>query len=191
MIQDLLGTFFAPLKNTKSWTANVVATAIAVAAWGWFLYQGVTDPLGGINTLWPLFGISNQMLAAMALTLCTVVLFRMKRGRFAWVTLVPVSWLLACTLTASWQKMFHSDWRIGFLAHAEKYSKALAQGETLAPAKSIAQMRQVIFNDYVNASLCALFASVVLAVVVYGVRAIADARRAAVPTAREIAGALA
>jgi carbon starvation protein len=191
MIQDLLGTFAAPLKDTRSWTANLVATAIAVGGWGWFLYQGVTDPLGGINTLWPLFGISNQMLAAMALTLCTVVLFRMKRERFAWVTLFPLAWLLTCTLTASWQKMFHSDWRIGFLAHAQKYSEALSRGETLAPAKNIAQMRQVIFNDYVNASLCALFVAVVLATVFYGVRAIADARRTAGPTAREIAGAVA
>jgi carbon starvation protein len=191
MIQDLLGTFAAPLKNTRSWTANFLATAIAVGGWGWFLYQGVTDPLGGINTLWPLFGISNQMLAAMALTLCTVVLFRMKRERFAWVTLIPLGWLLTCTLTASWQKMFHTDWRIGFLAHAERYSEALSRGETLAPANSIAQMRQVIFNDYVNASLCALFVAVVLAIAFYGVRAIADARRTTVPTAREVAGAVA
>jgi carbon starvation protein len=87
--------------------------------------------------------------------------------------------------------MFHSDWRIGFLAHAQKYSEALSRGETLAPAKNIAQMRQVIFNDYVNASLCALFVAVVLATVFYGVRAIADARRTAGPTAREIAGAVA
>jgi carbon starvation protein CstA len=171
--------------------APTLATAIAVGGWGWFLYQGVTDPLGGINTLWPLFGISNQMLAAMALTLCTVVLFRMKRERFAWVTLIPLGWLLTCTLTASWQKMFHTDWRIGFLAHAERYSEALSRGETLAPANSIAQMRQVIFNDYVNASLCALFVAVVLAIAYYGVRAIADARRTTVPTAREVAGAVA
>jgi carbon starvation protein len=191
MIQDLLGTAFAPLKDTKSWTANLVATAIAVGGWGWFLYQGVTDPLGGINTLWPLFGISNQMLAAIALTLCTVVLFRMKRERYAWVTLLPLTWLLICTLTAGWQKMFHADPRIGFLAHASNYSDALARGEILAPAKSLGEMRRVIFNDYVNASLCALFIAVVLAIVFYGVRAIAAARRSEAPSVREVADALA
>jgi carbon starvation protein len=191
MIQDLLGTAFAPLKDTKSWTANLVATAIAVGGWGWFLYQGVTDPLGGINTLWPLFGISNQMLAAIALTLCTVVLFRMKRERYAWVTLLPLTWLLICTLTAGWQKMFHADPKIGFLAHASNYSAALARGEILAPAKSLGEMRRVIFNDYVNASLCALFIAVVLAMVFYGVRAIAAARRSETPTVREVADALA
>jgi carbon starvation protein len=191
MIQDLLGTFVAPLKDTKSWLGNVAATALAVGGWGWFLYQGVTDPLGGINTLWPLFGIANQMLAAIALTLCTVVLFRMKRERFAFVTLVPLAWLLVCTLTAGWQKMFHPDVRIGFLSHAAKYSEAYAQGEVLAPAKSMAQMRQVIFNDYVNASLCALFIAVVLATLFYGVRAIVEAKQAEGPTTRETADAVA
>jgi carbon starvation protein len=191
MIQDLLGTFVAPLKDTKSWTANVAATALAVGGWGWFLYQGVTDPLGGINTLWPLFGISNQMLAAIALTVCTVVLFRMKRERFAWVTLAPLTWLLVCTLTAGWQKMFHPDPKIGFIAHAQKYGDALARGEILAPAKSVGQMRQVIVNDWVNAGLCALFITVVLAMVFYGVRAIAEARRSDAPTTREVADAVA
>ncbi|HEV2745768.1 MAG TPA: carbon starvation CstA family protein [Allosphingosinicella sp.] len=191
MIQDLLGTFVAPLKDTRSWTANLVATAIAVGGWGWFLYQGVTDPLGGINTLWPLFGISNQMLAAIALTLCTVVLFRMKRERYAWVTLLPLSWLLICTLTAGWQKMFHPDPKIGFLAHASSYSAAFARGEILAPAKSLAQMRQVIVNDYINAGLCALFVAVVLAIVFYGLRSIASARRSDTPTTTEIADAMA
>jgi carbon starvation protein len=175
MIQDLLGTFVAPLKDTRSWGANVAASALAVAGWGWFLYQGVTDPLGGINTLWPLFGISNQMLAAIALTMCTVVLYRMKRERYAWVTLLPVSWLLICTLTAGWQKMFHPDPKIGFLAHAAKYSDAVARGEILAPAKSLDQMRQVIINDYVNAGLCALFITVLLSIVYYGIRSVVAA----------------
>nr|MDP9413721.1 carbon starvation protein A [Pseudomonadota bacterium] len=188
---DLLGTFVAPLKDTKSWTANVAATALAVGGWGWFLYQGVTDPLGGINTLWPLFGISNQMLATIALTMATVVLFRMKRERYAWVTLLPLSWLLICTLTAGWQKMFHSDPKIGFLAHAAKYSDAFARGEILAPAKSAGQMRQVIFNDYVNTGLCALFITVVVAMLFYGVKAIAAARASDVPTTREVADAVA
>ena len=191
MIQDLVGTFVKPLKDTRSWTGNLLATALAVGGWGWFLYQGVTDPLGGINTLWPLFGIANQMLAAIALTMCTVVLFRMKRDRYAWVTLLPLSWLLVCTLTAGWQKMFHPDPKIGFLSHAAKYSSALANGEVIAPAKGVAQMRQVIFNDYVNATLCALFITVVLAMVFYGVRVVLAARAVDAPTTREVADALA
>ncbi|HZF93840.1 MAG TPA: carbon starvation CstA family protein [Allosphingosinicella sp.] len=191
MIQDTVGTFVPRLKDTRSWSANLIATALAVAGWGWFLYQGVTDPLGGINTLWPLFGIANQMLAAIALTLCTVVLFKMKKERFAWVTLLPLAWLLICTLTAGWQKIFHADPRIGFLAHANRYGDALARGEVLAPAKGVGQMRQVIFNDYVNATLCAFFMTVVLAMIFYGVRAIAAARRSATPTVMETADALA
>ncbi len=185
MIQDLIGTAAPRLKETKSWAGNLIATALAVGGWGWFLYQGVTDPLGGINTLWPLFGIANQMLAAIALTLCTVILFKMKRERFAWVTALPLAWLLVCTLTAGFQKIFHADPRIGFLAHAERYQDALARGELMAPAASVAQMRQVIFNDYVNATLCALFIAVVLAMVVYGAKAIIAARRSEAPTALE------
>jgi carbon starvation protein len=115
----------------------------------------------------------------------------MKRGRYAWVTLFPLTWLLICTLTASWQKIFHSDSKIGFLAHAAKYREVLANGEILAPAKNIGQMRQVIFNDYVNASLCALFMTVVVAMVVYGIKAIAEARRSEAPTTREVADAMA
>jgi carbon starvation protein len=191
MIQDTVGTFVPRLKDTRSWSANLIATALAVGGWGWFLYQGVTDPLGGINTLWPLFGIANQMLAAIALTLCTVVLFKMKKERFAWVTLLPLTWLLICTLTAGWQKIFHADPRIGFLAHADRYGEALARGEVLAPAKGLGQMRQVVFNDYVNATLCAFFMAVVLAMIFYGVRAIAAARRSETPTAMETADALA
>ncbi|HEY1145490.1 MAG TPA: carbon starvation CstA family protein [Allosphingosinicella sp.] len=186
MIQDLLGTVSPTLMTTRNWAGNLIATALAVAGWGWFLYQGVTDPLGGINTLWPLFGISNQMLAAIALILCTVILFRMKRERYAWVTVMPMLWLQICTLTAGWQKIFHADPKIGFLAHADIYSAALGRGEILAPAASVAQMRQVIFNDYVNAGLCVLFIAVVLLVLLYGIRAILEARRAEGPTAREV-----
>ncbi len=186
MIQDLIGTFVKPLRDTRSWLGNLLATALAVSGWGWFLYQGVVDPLGGINTLWPLFGIANQMLAAIALTLATVVLFRMKRDRYAWVTMTPLAWLLVCTLTAGLQKIFHADPRIGFLAHADLFSDALARGEVLAPASGAAQMHQVIVNDHVNAGLCALFIAVVLAIGFYGVRAILEARRSALPTTREI-----
>src|SRR5690606_23904739 len=103
MIQDLIGSAVPAFRRTQSWPANILATTLAVGAWGYILYQGVVDPLGGINSLWPLFGISNQMLAAIALTLCTVVLFKMKRERFAWVTAAPTLWLLVCTGTAGSQ----------------------------------------------------------------------------------------
>ena len=136
--------------------------------WGYFLYQGVVDPLGGINTLWPLFGISNQMLAGIALTLATVVLFKMKRERYAWVTIVPTIWLCICTLTAGLQKLFHPDPSISFLAHAGKFSDALAQGQILAPAKTLEEMQRIVFNDYVNAGMCALFVGVVLCMIVFG-----------------------
>ena len=137
MLQDLLGVFAPGLADTTSWVSSIVATALCVGAWGYFLYQGVTDPLGGVNTLWPLFGISNQMLAAVALTLCTVVIFKMKRERYAWVTIVPTAWLALCTLTAGLEKVFHPDPNIGFLSHASRYSNALAQGQVLAPAKDV------------------------------------------------------
>ncbi|MDM0042099.1 carbon starvation CstA family protein [Variovorax sp. J22G21] len=185
MLQDLLGSFVPALKRTDSWPANLVATALTVAAWGYFLYQGVVDPLGGINTLWPLFGISNQMLAAVALMLGTVVLFRMKRERYAWVTVVPAVWLLACTLTAGWQKIFSSDPKVGFLAHAAKYADGLAQGVLIAPAKTPEAMSRIIFNDRLDAALCALFIFVVLSVLFYSVRTSLAARAAHKPTARE------
>jgi carbon starvation protein len=143
------------------------------------------DPLGGINTLWPLFGISNQMLAGIALILGTCVLFKMKRDRYAWVTAVPTIWLLTCTLTAGWQKIFHSNFKIGFLAHARRYSDALDKGTVLAPAKSIDQMQQIIFNDYVDATLAALFLLVVSSVLVFGIRTIIAARNANKPSVKE------
>ena len=109
------------MARTQSWAANLLATGLAVACWGYFLYQGVIDPLGGINTLWPLFGISNQMLAAIALILCTAVLFKMKRAALRLASpLAPTVWLIICTLTAGWQKLFDSDPAIGFLAHARE-----------------------------------------------------------------------
>ncbi|GAB7523377.1 carbon starvation CstA family protein [Paraburkholderia sp. 2C] len=185
MLQDLLGTFHPALKRTESLPANLIATALCVAAWGYFLYQGVVDPLGGINTLWPLFGISNQMLAGIALVLGTVVLFKMKRERYAWVTLVPTVWLLVCTLTAGWQKVFDANPKIGFLAHAAKLSAAADEGKVVAPAKSLAQMQRVILNDYIDAALAGLFILVVVSIAVYGVRAVLLARRANHPTARE------
>ncbi len=185
MLQDLLGTFVPALKRTDSWTANLLATGLCVATWGYFLYQGVVDPLGGINTLWPLFGIANQMLAAVALLLGTVVLFKMKKGRYAWTTVLPAIWLLACTMVAGWQKIFSSNPKVGFLAHAQKYADALASGQLLAPAKSPEAMARVLFNDRLDAALCALFMFVVLSVLVYTVKAIQAARASQRPTVQE------
>ncbi|HEX5343963.1 MAG TPA: carbon starvation CstA family protein [Duganella sp.] len=185
MLQDLLGAFVPAMKKTDNTFANLTATGLCVAAWGYFLYQGVVDPLGGINTLWPLFGIANQMLAAIALILGTCVLFKMKRGQYAWVTIVPTVWLLLCTLTAGWQKIFDANPKVGFLAHAAKYQAALDEGKILAPAKSIAQMQQVIFNDYLDASLAGFFVIVVLSVLVFGARTVLRARANSKPTANE------
>ncbi|HEY0662465.1 MAG TPA: carbon starvation CstA family protein [Lysobacter sp.] len=185
MIQDLLGVAYAPLRRTDSWTANLLCTALAVGGWGWFLYQGVVDPLGGINTLWPLFGIANQMLAGFALVFCCVVMVKMKREKYLWIPLLPTAWLLICTLTAGWQKLFHADPKIGFLANARKFAEAAARGEVLAPAKSLAEMERVVFNSYVNAGLAVLFMTVLLVLVVFGLRAALAARRNHAPTARE------
>jgi carbon starvation protein CstA len=170
MLQDLLGSFVPALKRTESWTANLIATAGCVAMWGWLLYQGVVDPLGGINTLWPLFGISNQMLAGIALMLGTVVLIKMKRQRYIWVTLLPATWLLICTTTAGFIKLFDANPAIGFLSLAKKYSDALANGQVLAPAKSVEQMQHVIFNAYTNATLTALFLFVVFSILFYALK---------------------
>ncbi len=186
MIQDLLGVAVPSMRDTKSWAGNLIATGLAVSGWGFFLYQGVVDPLGGINTLWPLFGIANQMLAAIALMLATVLLFKMKRERYAWVTLVPATWLIICTLTAAWQKLFHADPRIGFLSLADKFSAALAEGRVLAPAKSLGDMQRIVFNNYVDAGMCVLFMGIVVAMIAASVISIRTALRSDVISTREV-----
>ena len=186
MIQDLVGNLIPGFRETKSWVNNLIGSALACALWGYFLYQGVIDPLGGIWTMWPLFGTSNQMLAAIALTLCTVVLFKMKRQRYAWVTIVPATWLVVCTLTAGLEKVFSTDTAVGFISHARKFSDAVAAGQVLAPAKSLEQMSRVIFNDYVDATLAALFVAVIVSMVVYGVINIRRALGAPTATATEV-----
>ncbi len=178
MVQDLVGLVAPSFKKTDAWGPSIVATAISVGAWGYFLYQGVTDPLGGINTLWPLFGISNQMLAAVALTLCTVVIFKMKREKYAFVTIIPTAWLCICTLTAGWQKIFSADPKIGFLAHADRYATAAAEGKLLAPAKNAGQMSQIVLNDRIDAVLACLFIALVVAIAVFGIMACLKALRA-------------
>jgi carbon starvation protein CstA len=186
MIQDMLGHVYKPLGDTEYLPANLLGTALCVGAWGYFLYQGVVDPLGGINTLWQLFGVGNQMLAGIALLLCTSVLVKMKRERYVWVTLVPTAWLLITTLTAGWQKIFSPDPAIGFLALAHKFSDAAAQGTIIAPAKSIAEMQRVAFNNYLDAVLCAFFVVLVLAMAVFALKSCLQALKQAHPTAQEI-----
>jgi carbon starvation protein len=186
MIQDMLGHVYKPLGDTEFLPANVFATVLCVGAWGYFLYQGVVDPLGGINTLWQLFGVGNQMLAGIALLLCTSMLVKMKRERYVWVTLVPTCWLLVTTLTAGIQKIFHTDPKIGFVALANKFSEAAAQGTVLAPAKSIGEMQRVAFNNYLDAVVCSVFVLLVLAMCWYTFTICRQALRQAQPTANEI-----
>jgi carbon starvation protein len=186
MIQDFAGAVVPVLGRGANWGANILATALAVAGWGYFLYQGVTDPLGGINTLWPLFGIANQMLAAIALTFCTVVLFKMTKQRFAWVAAAPAAWLAICTLTAGAEKVFSPVPAIGFLAHAARYRAAQAAGTLLAPATSAGDMGRIIFNDTVNVAMTAIFMAVVVTMLAAGMFSAWRAVGARVVTTREV-----
>ena len=185
MIQDLLGHIYAPLGRTESVFSNVVATVLCVAGWGWFVYQGTVDPLGGVNTIWPLFGISNQMLAGIALLLATTILIKLKRERYCWVTLAPTAWLLICTLTAGWMKAFSADPRIGFFALANRYSDAASAGTILAPAKSIAEMQRVAFNNYICGTLTVMFVILVVIMAFFTVKMSLQALRSALPSAAE------
>ncbi len=189
MIQDLIGNAVPKFKETNSWSSNLIGTALACALWGYLLYAGVIDPLGGIFTMWPLFGAANQMLAAIALTLCTVVLFKMKRERFAWVTVVPTAWLIICTVTAGLEKVFSPNPAVGFLSHSHKFGTAAAAGQVLAPAKTLADMHRVIFNDYLDATLAGLAVAIVVTVVIYAVFDIRKALTTPKATAMEIGGA--
>lgn len=183
MLQDLLGIFAPGLKKTDSLPANLLATALCVAAWGYFLYQGVVDPLGGINTLWPLFGIANQMLAAMALMLCAVVLFKMKRQRYAWVAMLPTVWLLICTMTAGWQKVFSTDPRVGFLAVANKFQAMIDSGNMGSYTQS--QLSQLVFNNRLDAGLTALFMVVVVLIGIFAIKTALQSLKSDQPTSAE------
>nr|WP_269468948.1 carbon starvation CstA family protein [Thauera sp. 2A1] len=185
MVQDLAGTFIPGLHQTRSLVGNLIGTSVAVAGWGYFVYQGVTDPLGGINTLWPLFGIGNQMLASMALILGTVVLFKMKKERYAWVTLLPTTWLFITSMSAGWEKIFSDNPKVGFLALANKFNDAAAQGTVLAPAKSIEEMSRVAFNNQIDAVLCGFFMLVAVTMVISAFSVIREALASRTPTAVE------
>lgn len=182
MIQEIAGLVHKPLQETSSLAGNLLATAICVALWGYFLYQGAVDPLGGINTLWPLFGIANQMLAAIALMLATVVVVKLKRERFMWVPGIPAIWLIICTLTAGWEKL---SGPISFTAAANKYSAAMQNGQLLAPAKTQAAMQQIVTNNYVDMALTGLFMALIVVMVLFCLRALVKAWKTSHPTAHE------
>lgn len=165
MLQDTLGNVWKPLGRV-GWKPGIwITSALVVSAWGYFLYAGVNDPLGGINQLFPLFGIANQLLAAIALTIATTVLVKSGRLRWAWVTAAPLAWVAVVTLTASWQKVFSDDPRIGFFAQRERYAEALERGEVLAPAKDLGQMQTVVTNSTVDGVLAAFFALLVVVII--------------------------
>ncbi len=177
LLQDLLGHLHPALARTRSWPANILASLLFVAAWGYFLLVGVGDPLGGIHTLWPLFGIANQMLAGMALLLACVILVRMRAQAYLWVSALPALWILLSTLTAAYDKLAARDPLIGFLAHAERLQRALAQGHLLAPATTLAQMRQMLFNDRLDSLLCLALALLLLAMCLFAVTTLRRAWR--------------
>jgi carbon starvation protein len=165
MMQEFLGHVWKPLGQTSWYPSNLLASAIVVVAWGYFLIQGVLDPLGGINSLWPLFGISNQLLAAVALCVGTTIIIKMGKKRYAWVTLVPLAWLLTVTLTAGWQKVFAADPRLGFLAHARDVASKVAAGTVNQVTGA-----RMIFNDRIDALLAGIFMVIVVALLIASIR---------------------
>jgi carbon starvation protein len=164
MVQDLLGHAYAPLGRTSWYPGILVTSALIVAAWGYFLYQGILDPLGGINSLWPLFGIANQLLASVALVVATTILIKMGRRRYVWVTLLPMAWLVIVTMTASYQKVLHPDPRIGFLSQAATLTAQIAAGTV--PAAKLAVTERLIFNNRLDAGVTVLFAGLILLLLV-------------------------
>jgi len=164
MVQELGGRVWKPFGRTGWMPGVLISSAIIVALWGYFLYQGVVDPLGGINSLWPLFGISNQLLAAVALVVATTILMKMGRLRWIWVTLLPMAWLVVITMTASYQKIFHSNPRIGFLAYANALAAQIAAGKI--PTEKIAETQRLIFNQRLDAAVTAVLASMILVLIV-------------------------
>jgi carbon starvation protein len=168
MLQDFLGHVYKPLGRI-GWMPGVwLTSAMVVAAWGYFLYQGVIDPLGGINSLWPLFGISNQLLSAIALCVATTILLKMHRTRYLAITIAPLIWLVSVTFTAGWEKIFAEDPKLGFLAHANGLQNAIAAGK-IAAAK-LSETRAVMFNERLDAVVCAVFLLLVTIVILDSLR---------------------
>src|SRR5229473_130774 len=159
MLQEIVGHAWPRFGQTSWYPSVATSSALIVAAWGYFLYQGVVDPLGGINSLWPLFGISNQLLALVALCVGTTILIKMGRRRYAWVTLLPLVWLTTVTMTAGWEKVFAADPKLGFLAHAASLAGSVQPN-----------VGRMIFNDHLDAGVALLFMSIVSLLVLSSVR---------------------
>jgi carbon starvation protein len=157
MLQDLLKHVWAPLGRVAWYPAVVLSSAIFVSLWGYFLYQGVVDPLGGINSLWPLFGIANQLLALVALCVGTTVIIKMGKARYAWMTILPLVWLTIVTMTASTMKIFSADPRLGFLAHARGLESAIAAGTLPPNIRSAADAMRIVVNDRLDAAVAGFF----------------------------------
>ena len=170
MIQDMIGNVYRPFANPSWLPGNLISSALIVGAWGYFLYAGVNDPLGGINQLFPLFGIANQLLAAVALTVGTTILIKMGKLRYAWVTALPLLWDASVTLTASWMKIFSSDPTLGFFAQRAAAQEALANGELYGTAQSADDVRQIITNSTVDGVLSILFALLIIIILVDATR---------------------
>jgi carbon starvation protein len=168
MLQDLLGHVWEPLGRTSWYPGVLLSSVLVVGSWGYFLYQGVIDPLGGINILWPLFGISNQLLAAIALVVATTIIIRSGRSQYAWVTLMPLVWLLAVTMTAGWQKIWAADPKLGFLAGADRLAAQLAAGTVVA--EKVAEVRTQVFNLRLDAFVTAFFMGLVMLIVLEAIR---------------------
>ncbi|MGG4456176.1 carbon starvation CstA family protein [Brevibacillus porteri] len=170
MVQDMLGNVIPKMKEVNWLPGNLIGSGIITIGWGYFLLQGVMDPLGGIYTLWPLFGIANQMLAAIAFTVGTTIIFKMGKAAYSWITLVPMAWLTTATLTAGWQKLFHPDPKIGFLSHAEAFQKALDAGTLPKGVKTVEAAQKMIFNDQIDAVVCAIFMVITIGIILDGAR---------------------
>jgi carbon starvation protein len=168
MLQDFLGHLWEPLGRTSWYPSVLLTSAGMVGAWGYFLYQGVVDPLGGINSLWPLFGISNQLLAAIALAVATTLIVKSDRAQYAWTTLAPLAWLLSITLSAGYDKIFSPHVRIGFLAHAAQLQARIAAGQV--SGAQLTETQALIFNDRLDAAVTALFMVLVVIIVVDSLR---------------------
>jgi len=157
MLQDLLSHIWAPIGRVSWYPAVVSTSAVFVIMWGYFLYQGVMDPLGGINSLWPLFGISNQLLAAVALCVGTTVIIRMGKARYSFMTLLPLGWIAIITLTGGWLKIFSDNPKLGFLAHARVFEGLIAAGTPPPGVASIEAAKRMVFNDRLDAVVAGFF----------------------------------
>lgn len=170
MLQDLVGNFYKPFGRTNNIFSNIIASALITIAWAYITYQGAIDPFGGINSLWALFGISNQMLAAIALAVGTTIIIKMGKVRAMWVTMIPFLFLCITTLTAAFMKLFSSVPAIGFFAHAKIYQEAINRGEVLAPAPNMEVMKQIVFNDRLDAVFTIFFIAIVVLLILESFR---------------------